>query len=97
MNTRLGGEKETPSASLCDGRSKPPSRYSNVLFPEPLAPTIDTYSPRSMDTDTPRRIWLAVSPDPRNRCTFCARMIGASDVIGPVGKTAPATAVIARL
>src|SRR2546421_2687133 len=73
MKTALTGVKGLPSSSTRVGRSSPPRRYSSVLFPDPLAPTMETYSPRRMSRLTPLRIIVRASPVPSARCTFWAR------------------------
>src|SRR5690349_13812470 len=96
MNTRLGGSNAFPSPSVCVGRSNPPSRYKSVLFPDPLAPTIDTYSRASMKSDTPLRMCVAISPAPRVRCTFCARSNGSRRAREPSGSAAGCSAIAAK-
>src|SRR5688500_1032740 len=76
MKIALGGVKGLPSVSTRVGRSSPPSRYSSVLLPEPLAPTIETYSRWSIERLTPLRMCVIESSRPRKRCTFCARRSG---------------------
>jgi hypothetical protein len=49
---------------LLVGPIQPAQRYSNVLLPDPLAPTIETYSLRSTERDTPLECACA-SPVPR--------------------------------
>ena len=87
MNTALAGSNPAPAGSARVGRSSPPSRYSRVLLPDPLCPTIETYSSRPTDRDTPFRMWLAVSPVPSTRCTFCARNSAAGKVDAALGVT----------
>ena len=36
--------------------------FISVLLPEPLVPTIATYSPSSIESETPFRAWTFVSP-----------------------------------
>src|SRR5258707_13974139 len=75
MKTVLGGSNLRPLTARV-GRSRPPSKYRSVLLPEPLAPTIETYSSRSIDRFTPLSTSLALSAEPRTRCTLRARSSG---------------------
>src|SRR4051812_7570939 len=83
MKTRLGGAKGAPATSFWLGRSRPPGRESSGLLPEPLAPTMETYSSRPMESETPRRTWLGLSAVPRTRWTFCARRSGPAAPASP--------------
>src|SRR4051812_35989813 len=73
MKTRLGGAKRLPVGSDCEGRSRPPSRYRRVLLPEPLVPTMETYSWLGISRSMPLRMWLMASPEPRSLWRFWAR------------------------
>src|SRR5690348_5657172 len=44
------------------GRSRPPSRYSSVLLPEPLGPITDTTSARDTVRDTSSRLRTSTRP-----------------------------------
>ncbi len=44
------------------GVSRQPIRFIKVDLPEPDGPMMATYSPRSMEIDTPRKAWISSSP-----------------------------------
>ena len=48
-----------------EGLSSAPSRCSSVLFPEPLAPTMATNSPRLTVRSTPDRTSIGLPSPPR--------------------------------
>src|SRR6202011_379585 len=54
------------------GRSRPPSRNSSVLLPEPLGPTTATTSPRATVSETPSSARTARSPEPWTRVSSTA-------------------------
>ena len=44
------------------GTSRPPSRLSSVVLPEPLGPMKATNSPAATSRSSPRRTWMSSSP-----------------------------------
>ena len=54
-----------PDASRRTGVSSAPSRCSSVLFPEPLAPTMATNSPRLTVRSTPDNTSIGLPSPPR--------------------------------
>src|ERR1035438_1373081 len=45
-----------------DGTSSPPSKFSNVVLPDPLGPMNATKSPRSTSRFSPFRTWISSPP-----------------------------------
>ena len=52
------------STSPADGRSSAPSSWSTVVLPEPLGPTIATYSPLSISRLVGATATTCVAPSP---------------------------------
>src|SRR6059036_1402138 len=106
ISSSLMREMGVPSMTISPavGRSRPPIRWSSVLFPEPLGPMIDTNSPAAMSRVTPASARTSASPWRNTLCTSRTEIIASSpgapeplDVSSALGNSTGAARAVAPI